>query len=112
MKFAFLNIENHPRGNYMLRRIVEAGYVPSMIIEEESDTGRSCRDTLSFDIARPELCPTLDEITGIEQVPRIRVADHNGMDCADRLSVNKFDYVVLGDTPGRLRHTGQSANIG
>ena len=36
-KFAFLLIKEHPYGREMLRQILSEGFIPSIIIEEDSE---------------------------------------------------------------------------
>ena len=36
LRFAFLNLEGHPRGNAILKHLLSRGLVPSLLLEERS----------------------------------------------------------------------------
>ena len=42
--FAFLLLREHPYGREMLRQLVSSGFVPKVIISEESEVGDEERD--------------------------------------------------------------------
>ncbi|MFI7120157.1 formyltransferase family protein [Amycolatopsis sp. NPDC049868] len=101
LRFAYLNLKAHPRGEMMLNRLVETGFVPSLIIEEDSplaEKGRvsqlgKLRQAVGFSPPKPTelLCAE----HGIELVT---VDDHNNAATREALLDANLDLGVLGDT--------------
>ena len=69
MNFVFFSITEHPWGREMLSQLIDSGFIPSLIIEENSD-----KKILMF-VRRKE---TVDEITDRLKQLNFRVAAHQG----------------------------------
>lgn len=102
LKFAYLNLKEQPRGNYMLDCLVRAGLEPGVVIEENSSLARKGRDSLTSELQKiaPEvpLPPPLADIIGSRNIPRLEVANHNDGRCEEILKDLQPDLIVLGDT--------------
>jgi len=102
MTFAWLNLKEHPRGNYMLDRLIRADFEPLVIIEENSDMAHRGRQSAESELKkiaseRP-LPPPLKEIIAERNIRHIEVSDHNGKDSENVLEELCPDLIVLGDT--------------
>lgn len=101
LRFAYLNLKAHPRGEMMLNRLVEAGFVPSLIIEEDSllaEKGRvsqlrKLRQAVGFVPPKPtaQLCAE-------HRIDHVTVDDHNNAATREALLEANLDLGVLGDT--------------
>jgi methionyl-tRNA formyltransferase len=92
LRFAYLNLAGHPRGERMLERLVSAGFVPSLVIEEESALAVAGREA---------------QLRELKQVPEFRPPPSTGHICAEhdvlyRVVPNHNDPAV----PGLLAETG------
>lgn len=101
LKFAYLNLHEQPRGNYMLDCLLKAGLEPVAIIEEDSSLARKGRENLTAELRKisPEIAlPSLAAIVGARDIPRLTVANHNDRRCEEILRDLRPDLIVLGDT--------------
>jgi quercetin dioxygenase-like cupin family protein len=102
LKFAYLNLREHPRGNFMLRLLVEEGFVPDLLVEEDSTLAARGRKTLLGELEKASpgvpLPPTAAEALAGRPVARIVVPDHNGPECEGALGDLDPDLILLGDT--------------
>jgi|GEM_PF-27669 len=102
LKFAFLNLQGQPRGNYMLDCLIKEGFEPAIIIEEKSSLAEKGRLNLTADLQKLApaipLPPSLDEIIGTRHIKHLEVANHNSPSCEEALINLQPDLIVLGDT--------------
>lgn len=101
MKFAFLNLQGAPRGNFQLSSLIQAGFVPSVIVEEESKTAQNWRLEHLEDLALPSTHPILRPLETIVQGHKIdvfTVSSHNNKACEKILQNADVDLIILGET--------------
>ena len=96
--FAFLVLEEHPYGREMLRQLLDAGFEPSVMIEEVGDEADVEREKFLERMHGFEVAPTFTEQLANRSVRRERVADHNGDDCVALLADARPQLMVLGGT--------------
>ena len=60
-RFAYLLLKEHPYGREMLRQILSGGYVPEIIIEEDSAVGDDEREKLLKRNEGKSIAPSIDE---------------------------------------------------
>lgn len=99
MRFAYLNLQNHPRGNVILKSLIKHGFIPTVIIEEKSSLAvknRSAIVTAFKDSS--EIFPLTQEIVVNLDVPIFFVENHNDIESEELLKIYNVDLIVLGDT--------------
>ena len=102
MKFVYLNLQEHPRGNYMLDCLVQAGLIPAAVVEERSSLSEKGRINLTKELE--QLAPavplprSLTEIVAGHKIRCEVVANHNDACCISTLDEIKPELIVLGDT--------------
>ncbi len=116
LKFAYLNLQEQPRGNYMLACLIKAGLEPALVIEEKSSLAEKGRQNLTRDLQKitpaVPLPPSLAEIIGTRQIQHLEVANHNDPQCEAALRNLQPDLIVLGDTRIIKPNIIQLADIG
>jgi len=60
-RFAFLLLKEHPYGREMLRQVLSEGFVPEIIIEEDSPIGDEEREKFLKRIEGNPIAPTIEE---------------------------------------------------
>jgi len=101
--FAFLLLKEHPYGREMLKQILSQGFVPAIIISEDSEIGDEEREKFLKRIEGNPIAPTIEEqlndlaASGIN-VPHIEVPIHNSEEVMPHLRDLKLDLVVFGGT--------------
>jgi len=102
MVFAFLNFKNQPRGNYMLDCLIREGFMPALIIEENSSLADSGRRTLTNELKNieDEVSPprSIEDIIAGRNIHHIEVDNHNSEETERILMKLCPDLIVLGDT--------------
>jgi methionyl-tRNA formyltransferase len=102
LKFVYLNLQEHPRGNYMLDRLIQAGMVPVSVVEERSTLAEKGRVNLTKELAplasTLPLPRSLAEIVAGHQIRCEEVANHNDARCVSILRDIEPELIVLGDT--------------
>jgi methionyl-tRNA formyltransferase len=102
LRFALLVLQEHPWGRAMLRRLLERGHVPAMIIQEVSPVADEERKKFITRMAGQPVAPgisvqAVDKKTG-RSIPIEDVPSHNDPACRALLDVLAPDLVVLGGT--------------
>ena len=65
--FAFLLLREHPYGREMLRQLVSSGFVPKVIISEESEVGDEERDKFLKRISGRPVAPEIEvQLAGLK----------------------------------------------
>jgi len=101
--FAFLLLKEHPYGREMLKQVLSEGFVPAIIISEDSEIGDEEREKFLKRIEGNPIAPTIEEqlndlaASGIN-VPHIEVPIHNSEEVMPHLRDLKLDLVVFGGT--------------
>ncbi|ASR36539.1 hypothetical protein BAY61_17745 [Prauserella marina] len=101
LRFAYFNLKGHPRGELMLHRLIGAGFVPSLVIDEDSPLAagllaaqfRQLGQVAAFTPPTPleTVCKTLD-------IRYETVGNHNDADTVAVLAEAAPSLGVLGDT--------------
>ena len=63
MNFIFLAIKEHPWGREMLSQLLDAEFMPSLIIQEFSEGGEIEREKFEFRIGEHPLAPTMESLS-------------------------------------------------
>lgn len=102
-RFAFLNLLGHPRGNYILHEVVRRGFVPELVIEEDSSLAEKGRNAVTRDFfeelsTNAELCPDAPPFAD-SLCRRSIVRDNMNCDRTRELLVSHgpWDVILLGD---------------
>lgn len=98
MHFAFLVLKEHPYGREMLRILLERGFVPALIVEEDSPVADEERAKFLTRIQGQPVPPTIAELIAGRGIPHEQVPNHNGRRCRLLLEAVKPELVVLGGT--------------
>lgn len=99
MNFAYLNLQDHPRGNIILKYLIQNGLIPSVIIEEVSSLAVKNRSgIISAFKNSAENFPLTKIVIANHNIPLIQVENHNNEQCEDILKKFDLDLIVLGDT--------------
>lgn len=98
MRFAFLVLKEHPYGREMLRILLERGFVPALVIEEDSAIADEERAKFLTRIQGQPVPPTIASLLADRNIPHLEVPSHNGRRCREALEALKPDLIVLGGT--------------
>lgn len=96
--FAFLLLKEHPFGREMLRQVLSEGYVPRIIIEEDSDIGDEEREKFLKRIAGNPIAPSIEAQALEHNVPVVAVPIHNSEEVMPHLEGMGLDLIVFGGT--------------
>lgn len=98
IRFAFLVLEEHPYGRDMLQALLEAGFIPEVVIQEVSAVGDEERQKFLDRMAGCPLAPRVNQLLVGKGVPIYSVANHNGEACFTLLLKYQPELLVLGGT--------------
>ncbi len=102
-RFAFLLLKEHPYGREMLRQIISEGFIPDIVVTEDSAIGDEEREKFLKRIEGNPIAPTIIEQlallaeNGIE-VAHIEVPIHNSEEVMPHIRDMDLDLVVFGGT--------------
>lgn len=96
--YAFLVLKEHPYGQEMLRQLLEAGFEPAILIEEQSAVADEEREKFYERIAGQPVPPTFTALLKGRDVRRVEVPHHNKAECEELLREVRPDLIVLGGT--------------
>jgi methionyl-tRNA formyltransferase len=94
LKYAFLNLKGHYRGDLMLQKLIAFGYLPLVVIEEESSLAVKSRNTILRDLELKEGIVHDFEKLGVKH---IIVANHNEQEVELVFRRHQIELVILGD---------------
>ncbi len=101
--FAFLLLKEHPYGREMLAQILAEGFVPTIIISEDSEIADEEREKFLDRISGNPIAPTIESqlaelgSDGIE-VLHVNVPIHNSENVMPHISDMELDLIVFGGT--------------
>ena len=101
--FAYLLLSEHPYGREMLRQIISEGFVPAIVITEDSAIGDEEREKFLARISGNPVAPTVSaqlaelESEGIS-VPHVTVPIHNSEEVMPHIEDLELDLIVFGGT--------------
>ncbi|AVT38332.1 hypothetical protein C6W10_19920 [Plantactinospora sp. BB1] len=101
LRYVYLNLRDHPRGQLQLAALVAAGFVPCLVVDEDSPLAEAGRAGQLAELnqvagyAEPE--PT-SEFCRRHGIAHRTVTDHNDETTVELLRTARADLVALGDT--------------
>jgi methionyl-tRNA formyltransferase len=101
LRFAYLNMRDHPRGQLMLDRLIGAGFVPDLVIDEDSPLATEGRSAQLKELSQVARFAPLKETRALCEERHITyrtTANHNSEEIERALSDGAYDLAVLGDT--------------
>ncbi len=101
--FAYLLLSEHPYGREMLRQILSEGFIPAIIISEDSEIGDEEREKFLKRIEGNPVAPTIEEQLNIlkengNEVPHVNVPIHNTEHVMPHIQEIDLDLIVFGGT--------------
>ncbi len=97
-KFAFLLLKEHPYGREMLRQILSEGFIPSIIIEEDSEIANEEREKFLKRIEGNPIAPSIQEQVKGLGIKIESVAIHNSQQVMPLIKESELDLIVFGGT--------------
>ena len=97
-KFAYLLLKEHPYGREMLKQILSEGFVPEVIIEEDSGVADEEREKFLKRIEGNPIAPPIEEQAMDNGVPIISVPIHKSPEVMPHLEGLELDLIVFGGT--------------
>ena len=97
-KFAYLLLKEHPYGREMLMQILSEGFVPEVIIEEDSGIADEEREKFLKRIAGNPIAPSIEEQALENGVRVISVPVHKSPEVMPHLEGMDLDLIVFGGT--------------
>jgi len=97
-KFAYLLLKEHPYGREMLMQILSEGFVPEVIIEEDSGIADEEREKFLKRIAGNPIAPSIEEQAMENGIRVISVPVHKSPEVMPHLEGTDLDLIVFGGT--------------
>ena len=97
-KFAFFLLKEHPYGREMLRQILSEGFIPSIIIEEDSEIANEEREKFLKRIEGNPIAPSIQEQVKGLGIKIESVAIHNSQQVMPLIKESELDLIVFGGT--------------
>ena len=111
MNFVFFSITEHPWGREMLSQLIDSGFIPSLIIEENSEGGKTEREKFEFRLGSNPLAPKMKSQIEKYNIPFVEVPIHNDEHCIEYIEKANPDLIVFGGTRiirGKILEYGES----
>ena len=97
-RFAYLLLKEHPYGREMLHQILTEGFVPQIIIEEDSAVGDEEREKFLKRIEGNQIAPLIAEQAADNGIPLVTVPIHKSSEVMPHLNGLELDLIVFGGT--------------
>jgi methionyl-tRNA formyltransferase len=97
-KFAFLLLKGHPYGREMLQQILSEGFVPEIIIEEDSEIADEERKKFLKRIEGNPIAPAIREQVKELDTKIVSVTIHNSEQVMPLIRGIELDLIVFGGT--------------
>ncbi len=97
-RFAFLLLKEHPYGREMLNQILSAGFVPTIVIEEDSEIGTEEREKFLKRIDGHPIASTISSQLIDLDILHITVPIHNSEEVMPHIRNFELDLIVFGGT--------------
>ena len=97
-KFAFLLLKGHPYGREMLQQILSEGFVPEIIIEEDSEIADEERKKFLKRIEGNPIAPAIREQVKELDTKIVSVTIHNSEQVMPLIKGIELDLIVFGGT--------------
>jgi methionyl-tRNA formyltransferase len=98
IRWIFLVLKEHPYGQEMLRILLERGYRPGLIVEEDSPVADEEREKFLTRIAGQPVPPAIADLIAGLDIPYHEVGSHNDATCREILAAFNPELLVLGGT--------------
>lgn len=101
VRFAYLNLRGHPRGQLMLNELISGGFIPDLVIDEDSPLATAGRAGQMKELSQIERFVPSMETRALCEEQRITYRttnNHNNEEVERALLDGAYDLVVLGDT--------------
>ena len=96
--FAYLLLKEHPYGREMLKQILSEGFVPTIIISEDSEIADEERNKFLKRIEGNTIAaPIKEQIAGLD-VTHVEVAIHNSEQVMPHIKDLDLDLIIFGGT--------------
>ncbi len=82
----------------MLSQLIDSGFVPSLIIEENSEGGKTEREKFEFRLGSNPLAPKMKSQIEKYNIPFVEVPIHNDEHCIEHIERANPDLIVFGGT--------------
>ena len=96
--FAYLLLKEHPYGREMLRQILSEGFVPEIIINEDSDIADEEREKFLRRIEGNPIAPPVQSQADDFSIPIVTVPVHNSAEVMPHIQGIDLDLIVFGGT--------------
>lgn len=96
--FAFLLLKEHPYGREMLKQLLSEGFVPQIIISEDSEIADEERDKFLIRIEGNPIAATIEEQISSLDVTHVEVEIHNSEQVMPYLNDLDLDLIIFGGT--------------
>lgn len=103
MRFLFPLDKEVPYGQLMLETILSRGFVPEMVIEEESPEAKHHRDLFVERLGGKQLAPSIASQVRSSGLRYSVVTNLNGPECEQIMKTESPDLIVLGGTRRVIR---------
>ena len=97
-RFAFLLLKEHPYGREMLKQILSEGFIPDIIIEEDSEIGTEEREKFLKRIEGYPIAPEISTQIDGKEISHNTVSIHNSEKVMPHLEGLNLDLIVFGGT--------------
>ena len=97
-KFAFLLLKEHPYGREMLKQILSEGFIPELIIEEDSEIADEEREKFLERILGHQIALSIQEQANESRIDVVSVPIHNSAEVMPHLEEMDLDLIVFGGT--------------
>ena len=97
-RFAFLLLKEHPYGREMLKQILSEGFIPEVIIEEDSEIGTEEREKFLKRIKGNPIAPEISTQIEGKEIPHVTVSIHNSEKVMPHIENLDLDLIVFGGT--------------
>tara|TARA_B100000953_G_C18023008_1_gene421075 strand:- start:436 stop:1152 length:717 start_codon:yes stop_codon:yes gene_type:complete len=98
MNYVFFSITEHPWGREMLSQLINSGFIPSLIIEENSEGGKTEREKFEYRLGSNPLAPKMQSQIEKYNIPFVEVPIHNDEHCIEYIEKANPDLIVFGGT--------------
>ncbi len=98
MNFVFFSITEHPWGREMLSQLIDSGFIPALIIEENSEGGKTEREKFEFRLGSNPFAPKMQSQIEKYKIPFVEVPIHNDEHCIEHIEKANPDLIVFGGT--------------
>ena len=97
-RFAYLLLKEHPYGREMLKQILSEGFIPEIIVQEDSIIADEEREKFLTRIVGNPISPTIEEQAIKNVIKVVSVPIHNSKEVMPFIEDLDLDLIVFGGT--------------